>query len=82
MRTFIYKGQTEKALLISLKHQFKYDISGIENEIYTPRNHSVGKIYVGEDVNQGWIIEKKAFYGWDIVHIAGLASYELKKIIG
>ena len=73
---FVYKGESEEELKIVLKSVFGYDISTYrENESIKP---PAGTIFVGTDVNNGWISDKHAFYGWNIQFCKNVTSDEIK----
>jgi hypothetical protein len=76
---FVYRGQSEEELKIILQNSFGYNCSAIrKGDEYIPVKPPAGTIFVGNDVNNGWIADKKAFYGWNIQFVKGLISDEIK----
>ena len=76
---FVYKGESEEELKIALKSVFGYDISTYrESHKYESIKPPAGTIFVGTDVNNGWISDKHAFYGWSIQFCKNVTSDEIK----
>ena len=76
---FVYKGESEEELKIILRDVFDYDFSTYrENHKYEPIKPPAGTIFVGTDVNDGWISDKHAFYGWNIQFCKSVTSDEIK----
>ena len=76
---FVYKGESEEQLKTALKNIFEYDISAYREEHkYEPIKPPIGTIFVGTDVNSGWISDKHAFYGWNIQFCKSITSDKIK----
>ena len=49
-----------------------------KEQFYEPIKPPAGTIFVGTDVNNGWISDKHAFYGWNIQFCKSVTSDEIK----